>query len=97
MFVGLIFKVFGLKIVFFELLHAKPYRIFYKFRQKISFESETCKIEPTFGNMGPYMGPIWARPGPLKRAWARPGPLKSGKSSGETHPFFNANFEKLHF
>ena len=29
-------------------------------------------------------GPIWARPGPLKRAWARPGPLKSGKSSGKT-------------
>ena len=38
-------KVFGLKAVFFELLHAKAFRIIWTLSQKVSFESETCKNE----------------------------------------------------
>ena len=34
-------RVFDLKAVFFELLHAKPCRIISTFHQKLNFESET--------------------------------------------------------
>ena len=34
--------------MFFELLHAKPFRIIWKLPQKVSLGSETCKIEPTY-------------------------------------------------
>ena len=36
---------FGLKTVFFELLHAKPCRIIWKLPQKVNLGSETRKIE----------------------------------------------------
>ena len=42
----IISKVFGLKTVFFELLHAKPCRTIMVLPQTISFGSETCKIKP---------------------------------------------------
>ena len=72
--------------------HAESSRNFVK---KLNLEPKTCRIGPKVRNMSPY-GPIWSRPGPLKRAWARPGPLKSGKSSGKTHPFFKTYFyEKI--
>ena len=39
-------KVFGLKTLFFELLHAKPCRIIWKLLRKLSLGSETCEIAP---------------------------------------------------
>ena len=39
-------NVFGLKFVFFELLHAKPCRTIMKLLQKVSFGPEACEIEP---------------------------------------------------
>ena len=35
-----------MKNMFFEFLHAKPYRIIWKLPQKISFGSEMCEIGP---------------------------------------------------
>ena len=45
---GLILKFFGLKAVFFKLLHEKPCRTIMKLPQKINFEPETCEIAPKF-------------------------------------------------
>ena len=39
------FRFFGLRTVFFELLHAKLCRITWNLHQKVGFGSETCKIE----------------------------------------------------
>ena len=44
-----IFKSFCGKTMFFELLHAKPFRTTVKLHQKVSFGSETRKIGPTVG------------------------------------------------
>ena len=41
--------ILDLKTVFFELLHAKPCRIIWKFPQKLSFEPEMCEIGPKVG------------------------------------------------
>ena len=43
---SLIFKVFGLKTMFFELLQAKPCRTITKLFQKLNLEPETCEIIP---------------------------------------------------
>ena len=38
------FKFFGLKTLFFKLLHAKPCRTIMKLHQKFRFGPETCEI-----------------------------------------------------
>ena len=40
------FKMCGLKTLFFEVLQAKPCRIIWKLPQQINFECETCETEP---------------------------------------------------
>ena len=45
-----LFNVFCLKNVFFELLHAKPCRIIYKFHQNTILGPETCEIGSKVGN-----------------------------------------------
>ena len=52
----MIFKSFGLKTVFFELLHAKPCRTIMKSPQKVSFGPERTKLDKNsdFGHVRTY-------------------------------------------
>ena len=69
----LFFKLFCLQTVFFQLLHTKPCRIIWKFRQNTILGPETCEIGPkvlrkVYVNFteslrkvyGIFLGPIWA-------------------------------------